>query len=156
MDLARRWGAPRALGRALRVIGQATGGQDGIEYLQRATTALADSGARLEYAKSLLQLGAALRRAGRRAAAREALSRALDQAEICGAPVPASGPGRVADGRIPTAAAPAHRRRGVDPQRTTVARAAAGGATNREIAQSLFVTTKTVEVHLSSAFRNSA
>jgi DNA-binding NarL/FixJ family response regulator len=30
---------------------------------------------------------------------------------------------------------------------------AAEGSTNREIAQALFVTTKTVEVHLSSAYR---
>jgi DNA-binding NarL/FixJ family response regulator len=30
---------------------------------------------------------------------------------------------------------------------------AAGGATNRDIAQALFVTPKTVEVHLSSAYR---
>jgi DNA-binding NarL/FixJ family response regulator len=34
-----------------------------------------------------------------------------------------------------------------------VAELAAGGASNREIAQALFVTTKTVEVHLTSAYR---
>jgi DNA-binding NarL/FixJ family response regulator len=34
-----------------------------------------------------------------------------------------------------------------------VARLAAEGLTNRDIAQALFVTTKTVEVHLSAAYR---
>jgi DNA-binding NarL/FixJ family response regulator len=34
-----------------------------------------------------------------------------------------------------------------------VARLAAEGQTNRDIAQALFVTTKTVEVHLSACYR---
>ena len=34
-----------------------------------------------------------------------------------------------------------------------VADLAAGGSTNRDIAQALFVTPKTVEVHLSNAYR---
>jgi DNA-binding NarL/FixJ family response regulator len=45
---------------------------------------------------------------------------------------------------------------GVDsltPSERRVARMAADGLTNREIAQELFVTQKTVEVHLSSAYR---
>jgi DNA-binding NarL/FixJ family response regulator len=46
--------------------------------------------------------------------------------------------------------------RGVEsltPSERRVAEMAAEGPTNREIAQALFVTPKTVEVHLSSAYR---
>jgi DNA-binding CsgD family transcriptional regulator len=54
-------------------------------------------------------------------------------------------------------AAPAgtdHRRHaGLSPQELAVARLAAQGLTNREIAQSLFVTPRTVEGHLTSVFR---
>jgi DNA-binding CsgD family transcriptional regulator len=39
------------------------------------------------------------------------------------------------------------------PSERRVAEIAADGASNREIAQALFVTTKTVEVHLTSAYR---
>ena len=39
------------------------------------------------------------------------------------------------------------------PSETRVARMAAEGMTNRDIAQALFVTPKTVEVHLSNAYR---
>jgi DNA-binding CsgD family transcriptional regulator len=39
------------------------------------------------------------------------------------------------------------------PSERRVTRLAAQGRTNREIAQVLFITTKTVEVHLSSAYR---
>jgi DNA-binding CsgD family transcriptional regulator len=39
------------------------------------------------------------------------------------------------------------------PSERRVAEMAAEGGTNREIAQALFVTPKTVEVHLSSAYR---
>ncbi len=49
-----------------------------------------------------------------------------------------------------------HRPVGVDaltPSERRVAEIAAGGASNREIAQALFVTMKTVEVHLTSVYR---
>jgi DNA-binding NarL/FixJ family response regulator len=131
-----------------------TGGRKGIESLEQSTTVLADSGARLEHAKSLLELGAALRRAGHRTAAREALSGALDEAEICGAPPITEAAG--AELRTAGFRPRRHRLTGVNaltPSERRIVEAAAGGATNREIAQSLFVTTKTVEVHLSSAFR---
>ena len=39
------------------------------------------------------------------------------------------------------------------PSERRVAQMAADGGTNREIAQALFVTQKTVEVHLSSVYR---
>ena len=39
------------------------------------------------------------------------------------------------------------------PQERRVAQMAAGGTTNRAIAQSLFLTTRTIEMHLANAYR---
>lgn len=81
----RVFGAPRALGVALRVAGLAQGGEAGLELLAESVESLNGSPALLERAHSLTELGAALRRAGQRAAAREPLVEALDLAARCGA-----------------------------------------------------------------------
>ena len=151
---ARRWGAPRALGRALRVAGLAEGGQRGLALLDEAVGVLEGSRARLEHAQALADHGAAVRRAGHRAVAREPLRRALDLATQCGAtPV-------VEQARTELAAAGGRPRHpaltgpgALTPSEQRVAELAATGATNREIAQRLFVSPKTVEVHLSATYR---
>jgi DNA-binding CsgD family transcriptional regulator len=157
VELARVWGAPRALGGALRVAGLAEGGSDGLRLLEEAVEVLADSPAKLEHAKARTELGAALRRANRRSEAREHLRHALEQATICGASPLAA---RAETELLATGARP---RRialsgaaALTPSERRVAQMAAGGATNREIAQALFITQKTVEVHLSSAYRKLA
>jgi tetratricopeptide (TPR) repeat protein len=76
----KRFGAARALGIALRVAGLAKGGDKGIELLRDSVASLRNSPAVLELAHSLAELGAALRRDGRRSAAREPLAEALDLA----------------------------------------------------------------------------
>ena len=81
----RVFGAPRALGIALRVAGLAEGGERGIELLYESVASLRRSPALLELAHSLTELGAALRRAGQRAAASEPLAEALELAVRCGA-----------------------------------------------------------------------
>jgi tetratricopeptide (TPR) repeat protein len=78
-------GTPRALGISLRAAGLAEGGQRGCELLGESVVALQSSPALLERAHSLVELGAALRRDGQRAAAREPLAEALDLAARCGA-----------------------------------------------------------------------
>ena len=114
---------------------------------------LRSSPALLERAHSLAELGAALRRAGQRAAAREPLAEALDLAARCGARPLA------ARAREELKAAGARPRRewrtGVEaltPSELRIVRLAAEGRTNREIAHELYVTLKTVEGHLSRAY----
>jgi len=154
VELARIWGAPRALGAALRVAGLLEGGDGGLAQLGEAVELLSGSPAKLEQARARTELGAALRRAGQRAQAREHLRRAVELATICGAAPLAA---RAETELLATGARP---RRialsGVEsltPSERRVAELAAQGPTNREIAQALFVTQRTVEVHLTSVFR---
>jgi DNA-binding CsgD family transcriptional regulator len=154
LELARGWGAPRTLGQALRILGVVQGGTAGLERLQEAASVLEASPARLEYGYALTDLGSALRRRNQRTTAREPLRLALELAQRSGATLLA---GRAHEELIASGARP---RRlyasGVDaltPSERRVAAMAAEGLSNREIAQSLFVTLRTVETHLSSAFR---
>lgn len=149
----RVFGTPRALGIALRVAGLTRGGPDGLALLRESAAALDNSPALLERARSLAELGAALRRDGQRAAARDPLARALELAAGCGA-----GP-LAARARDELRAAGARPRRawrtGVDaltPSELRVARLAADGRSNREIAGELYVTLKAIEGHLARAY----
>ena len=107
----------------------------------------------LDRARALVDLGGALRRAGRRRDAREPLARGLELAERCGAralEVRALEEG-VAAGARPRRTALS----GLDsltPREAQVADMAKQGMSNREIAETLFVTVKTVEWHLRHAY----
>ncbi|MEA2481472.1 MAG: hypothetical protein QOJ07_3394, partial [Thermoleophilaceae bacterium] len=153
LTLARRWGAPAEIGLALRVLGTLER-SEGIDRLREAVDVLTGSRARLELAKALAALGGALRRDRRPSEAREPLRMALELADACGA-VPLAAHVRTelhATGARPrtealsgVGALTASERRVVD--------LAVEGHTNRDIAQSLFVTPKTVEVHLTNVYR---
>jgi DNA-binding CsgD family transcriptional regulator len=148
---AEAWGTPRAIGMALRARGLAEGG---VSLLEEAVRVLAASPARLEHARAAVDLGAALRAAGRRDAARDALRLALDAADACGA-VPLAERAR-AELRAAGARPRRARTSGVEALTASerrIAEMAAGGLSNPEIAQALFVTKKTVETHLGSAYR---
>jgi DNA-binding CsgD family transcriptional regulator len=149
----RIFGAPRALGIALRVAGLARGGPEGLVLLRESAAALDGSPALLERARSLAELGAALRRDGQRAAARDPLARALELAAGCGAGPLAA---RVRDELRAAGARPRRPwRTGVDaltPSELRVARLAADGRSNREIAGELYVTLKAIEGHLARAY----
>jgi DNA-binding CsgD family transcriptional regulator len=154
LELARRWGAPRALGRALRVTGLVRGTDDGLPLLYEAVDVLEKSPARLEYAKALIDLGAALRRAGQRGEARRQLEDGMELAHRCGAAQLAAH----AQAELRSTGARPRRPRASGPEALTpserrVAELAAEGHSNRDIAQQLFVTIKTVEVHLSNTYR---
>jgi DNA-binding CsgD family transcriptional regulator/tetratricopeptide (TPR) repeat protein len=154
LALARAWGAPRALSAALRTMGLVEGGEQGLALLAEAVDVVADSPARLEHARARTELGAALHRANRRSDAREQLRQALELATLCGAtPLAARAETELrATGARPRRIA----LRGIEsltPSERRVAELAADGPTNREIAQELFVTPRTVEVHLTSVYR---
>ena len=151
LGAARHWGAPGTVGPTLRTLGLLTGD---IALLEEAASVLEGSHARLEHAKALADLGSALRRARRPTDAREPLRRALELADACSADpliehvrseLYATGarPRTTALGGVDALTASERR----------VAAFAADGQSNRDIAQALFVTPKTVEVHLSNAYR---
>jgi DNA-binding CsgD family transcriptional regulator len=152
--LARDFGAAPQLGNALRVVGRVEGGHRGLERLKEAVSLLEGSVARLEHARALVDLGALLRRSGERNAATERLREGMQVAHRCGATAlveAAAAELRLAGARPrrialsgPDALTPGERR---------VADLAADGMTNKEIAQALFVTLRTVEMHLSNAYR---
>ncbi|GAA4978806.1 LuxR family transcriptional regulator [Yinghuangia aomiensis] len=151
---ARMWGAPRALGRALRVAGMVHDGDVRMRLLREAVDVLTGSPAKLELAKALAELGSELRRQGHRAESRRPLQEAVSLAEGCGAaPVVEAAVAELrASGARPRRSAvegPAS----LTPSERRVADLAIAGASNRDIAQTLFVTPKTVEVHLGNAYR---
>jgi DNA-binding CsgD family transcriptional regulator len=153
LELARGFGAPDTLGIALRVVGTLER-EAGLDHLREAVEVLGESSARLEHAKALTTLGATLRRSGSRSEAREPLREALDLAERCGARALAE---RAREELGATGARPRRTfRRGIDALTASelrIARLAADGRSNREIAQTLFVTVRTVEMHLTHAYQ---
>jgi DNA-binding CsgD family transcriptional regulator len=154
LELARAVDSPRAEGAALRAIGVLRGGEEGIVALRDSVAVLHDSPARFELARSQAELGAALRRGNQRGEAREHLREAADLAQRCGAERLEE---RVLEELRIAGARPRRRAlsgaQSLTPGEHRVANAAAGGATNREIAQDLFVSLRTVEMHLTNAYR---
>ncbi len=151
---AESFGAARAIGIARRSYALVGPGGQRAGGLEAAVEALAISPARFEHARALVDLGATLRAAGKRTAAREPLLEGLAEAARCGGKALESR-ARVELAAVGVRAAPTGRT-GTDsltPSELRVARLAAEGGTNREIAQALFVTEKTVETHLGRAFR---
>ena len=153
VEAARQVAVPTAVGIALRAAGLVEGGSRGLGWLEEATDLLRSSPALLERARAFVEYGAALRRAGRRDAARTPLREGLDLATGCGAHPLAE------RARAELRAAGARPRRdalrgrdALTASELRVARMAAEGMTNRQIAEALFVTLKTIETHLSHAY----
>lgn len=149
---ARRWGAPSGVGVALRAVALLEGSP--VPRLRESAQALEGSPVRLEHARALVDLGAALRRANQRAEARSELERGLALAERCGAAALAEYARtelRAAGGRVSDPHGAGVEQLTVSERR--VAELAAEGHTNPEIAQALFVTRKTVETHLGRVYR---
>ena len=150
----RAFGAAGPLGAALRSHGLVTGD---VATLEESVAVLEGSPARLEHALAQLELGATLRRAGRRADARGPLRDALALALRCGAAAVADRAHAelVAAGARPRRD-PTDSRSNLTASELRVARMAADGMTNRAIAQALFVTENTIETHLRNVFRKLA
>jgi DNA-binding CsgD family transcriptional regulator len=154
LALARGVAASGLVGCALRTKALVTRDEHDTELLREAVVMLEHSPARLEHAKALVDLGASLRRAGYRQDARGPLGEGLALARRCGALALAS---RAYDELKATGARPRKiLRTGVDaltPSEHRIARLASEGMANKEIAQTLFVTVRTVETHLHSAYQ---
>jgi DNA-binding CsgD family transcriptional regulator len=154
LELARRFGTLRAIGIALTALGRVEQGEPGQVRLREAVETLEGSPARLEHARALTHLGIALRRGRHIAEAREPLRRALDLADRCGAQPLAKLAGdelRIAGGRPRRARIAGAGALTTNERR--VAGMAADGHSNVQIADALYVSRKTVEKHLSSAYR---
>ena len=150
---ARRWGGREVLGIALRGTSLVAEPVD-VAGLEASVAALNGGVARLELARSLVELGAARRRGRERSAAREPLERGMELAHRCGAAALAE---RAGTELRATGARPRRPvRTGPDALTASerrVAELAAGGRTNREIAAELYVTLATVQTHLRHVFQ---
>jgi DNA-binding NarL/FixJ family response regulator len=153
LELAKRFGAKRAIGIAQRAVALVADDATTLPTLELAVSTLSESPAALDLAVAMSDLAGAQRRAGKKATARENATRAQELATACGATALA---GRAQEEALAAGARP--RRvalRGVDsltPSELRVAQRAAEGNTNREIAEDLFVTVKTIEMHLANAY----
>ena len=153
LELARGWGAASGIGVALRASALVEGGDLLVGRLREAADVLEPSPARLDYARTLTDLGAALRRGNQKAEARGELERGLKLAKKLGAHA-------LADRALTELRAAGVR--SSDPNgngvslltasERRVAELAADGQSNPEIAQALFVTRKTVETHLGHVY----
>lgn len=187
LRLATVWNTPRVLGRALRVLGTATGGRRGLDLTDRAVRVLrqgaggvsagtpdatppeapldatSDGGGSVapggepvdtELIPALIAQGRRLTAVGERARAREALREAAERAERLGAvrlraaaeaALREGGARRAATARTGSGSLTASERR--------IAELAAQSRTNTEIAELLHLARRTVETHLTSAYR---
>ena len=141
--------------RARRVLAQCEQGGKGLRTLRTAVRLGSHAPSRLESIRALVDLGAALRRENRRSEAREWLERGADRAANGGLAALSE------RARVELAATGARPRRdallsgpaSLTPSERRIAALAATGQSNREIAQALFVTPKTVEYHLRNTYR---
>ncbi|CAL9533175.1 hypothetical protein SUDANB145_04067 [Streptomyces sp. enrichment culture] len=156
LRLARVWNTPRTVGRALRVLGTATGGRHGLDLTEEAVRVLRDARADtgMELAEALLARGRQLIDAGERVRARALLREAAERAEDKGAlrlralawaALRDGGARRTGTDRTGSDALTGSERR--------IAELAAEGRTNAEIADLLHLARRTVETHLTSAYR---
>ncbi|WP_369241390.1 AAA family ATPase [Streptomyces sp. R21] len=151
---ARQFGAPSAIGQALRAAAEVSSGSSRIKLLEESVSHLERSPAAYELACALVALGTELRRAGRSREAAEHLYRGLDAAVQCGAD------GLVEDARDELAASGLRPRRLHSTETDTLTareRTAAGltvrGRSTAEIAEELDTDEVAVVRLLSAVFR---
>ena len=146
-----------ASGIEARVRALLSDGENAESLYRQSIEHLAGTRLRLELARTHLLYGEWLRRERRRLDAREHLRTALEAFTSMGAEAFA----RRAEREL-LATGERARKRTVDtldqltPQEVQIARLAANGQTNREIATQLFISASTVEYHLHKAFRKLA
>jgi DNA-binding CsgD family transcriptional regulator len=154
LEIRRRYGSTARLAEALRRTATFVPLREGVDLLQEAATLADSTPSRPVQARVLASYGAALREVGRVPEAREVLSQAVDLASEMGM---ARVLDRAQDELLLSGSRP-RRARLTGPTSLTesqrqVASLAVDGLTNREIAEHLFVTIKTVETHLMAVYR---
>ncbi len=154
LRLARDFAVPRHIALALRAAAQLAAPAEALRNLAEAAELLRDGPGRLELARTLSDLGDLQLREGDRGTARATVRRAAELAVECHALELAE---RLKAGLARGGGRPPKLRvngvHGLTPSERRVARLAADALTNREIAERLFVSEKTVEAHLSRTFR---
>ena len=152
LELSRRLAAPATIARGLRIKGLIEGGTTALHLLEQATHTISADPPRLERTRALVDFGSALRRANKRSAARPPLTEAHQLARSGGATALAE------RARIELAALGARPRKEpaardhLTASEHRVAEMARRGMTNKQIAQTLFITVKAVEWHLHNAY----
>ncbi|MFD9070193.1 ATP-binding protein [Streptomyces lasiicapitis] len=152
--LARRWGAPITLAKSLRAAALADARSDALDLLEESVLLLEAADCRLELVRSLTAQGTALHAAGQTEAARATLRRALGLAQAGSAQRAA----QEAYQRLLATGARPRRYSQVGPRALTagqrrVVELAVQGLSNEDIAGRLYVTQRTVEFHLTNAYR---
>jgi DNA-binding CsgD family transcriptional regulator len=156
LRLARVWGTPRVVGRALRVLGTVTGGRRGLETAEEAVALLRAAAGPVgaELVAALVAQGRQLVAAGERGRGRDALREAVERAERLSAPrLRALAEDALREGGARRPTAPRTGVASLTASEHRVALLAADGRTNAEISDALHVARRTVETHLTSAYR---
>lgn len=154
LEIARAWGGTRTVGVSLRVLGLVRSRSRSVDTLAEAVTLLESTPARIDLALAATDLGEALHEAGQIDDSRARLRQALALAEAsCAQPLAE----RAYRALLATGARPRRKRQSgvfaLTGRERRIARLAANGMTNQEIASSLFIARRTVEFHLSHAYR---
>ncbi|WP_308428856.1 LuxR C-terminal-related transcriptional regulator [Streptomyces xanthochromogenes] len=154
VEIARRFGTPGAVGRALHAAAKVTSGADSLALMSEAVRQLEKSPAAYELAQALIDHGAMLSRAGLPQDAADLLMRGLESAALCGADALAA---RAREELAASGLRPLQLRAvdsdSLTSQEKAVAERAAQGWENRRIAEELGTKERTVELLLSGAFR---
>jgi len=151
---ARGSGNPNAIAIAERCRGLLLGARGeiaaGIEAMETALTVHARRPLAPETARTLLELGVLQRRAKQKTAAKQSLERALAMFEEMGARMweerARDEIGRIGLRRAAVSA-------GLTPAQQRVAELVASGMSNREVASTLYMSVRSVESHLTKAYR---
>ncbi|MEF9905276.1 helix-turn-helix transcriptional regulator [Streptomyces sp. P9-A2] len=154
LRLAEVWHTPRVLGRALRVLGEATGGRRGLELTGRAVEVLREGPVGTELISALVSHGRRLAASGERSHARKPLREAVERAERLGAVrLRTVAEGLLHEGGARRAGAPRTGPAALTDSERRIAGLAAEGRTNAEIAALLHLARRTVETHLTASYR---
>ena len=154
VTLARSWGSPGPLGRALIAAAAAYEGADRRDLLTEAVSVLEDSGCRLQLARALIGLGREVHADTARPArtASDMLERGLTLAEACGAValVATAQWAMRANGTRPRGHFPSTELTSAERR---VAELVMTGLSNQDVADKLTLSKRTIDTHLGRIYR---